>query len=168
MSTPQPPATPSSSVAGPVPLQEVARPKRRVLPWIIGGAVLLVLVAAALVTWFVVLPLVNGGSSDGPRETVLAYDEAYDEADCALYQSVTTTAFQEALAPTCADFEAAAQSFLESYEEYDVAVDEVDVAGDTATVTTTESWMLDGESSSQEYVYTLVRDGGSWRIDDLQ
>lgn len=158
---------PLQSPPAPVPLQDVARPRHRALPWIIGGIAVALVVAAGLVVWLVVLPLVSGPPR-GPQDAVLSYDQAYDEADCALYQSITTPTFQEALAPTCADFEAAAQSFLDSYEEYDVAVDATEVTGGTATVTTTESWVLDGESYSQQYVYALVLDGDRWLIDSLE
>jgi hypothetical protein len=174
VSTPDAPHTPPPGPVAPqapaavVPMSEVARPKRRALPWIIAGVVVALLAVAAAVVWFVVLPLVGGGSARGPQDAVLAYDQAYDEQDCALYQRVTTPGFQETLAPTCDDFAAVTQTFLDSYTDYDVEITQTDITGSTARVTTTESWVLDGEPASQEYVYTLVLADGAWRIDGLE
>ncbi len=153
------PLVPPAAEAGPP-----ARARSR-LPWIVGGVVLGVLLLAGAGT--AAFLLLTPASGPGPAEAVEAYDRAYAEVDCELFASVTTDAYREALAPTCADFEAEAQAFVDNFTEYDVAIGSTEIDGATATVTTTESWVLDGQENSAEYVYTLVADRGVWRIDDL-
>jgi hypothetical protein len=103
----------------------------------------------------------------GPSAAVLGYDQAYAEVDCELFVSVTTDAYREAIAPTCADFETEAQAFVDNFTEYEVVIDSTSIEGASATVVTTESWVLDGQENSAEYTYTLVDDEGVWRIDAL-
>lgn len=141
----------------------VKRPRRL---WLVGGIVLgALLLAGAGVAVFL---LISPGAGRGPAEVVADFDRAYDEVDCGLFVSVTTTDYRESRAPTCADFETAAQEFNESFSDYEIVVDSAEIAGATATVVTTESWVVDGEQSSREYTYTMLSEVGAWRVDSLE
>lgn len=182
MSTPPPdagaqPVIPPVPVASPEPVtpaeppvaagQPVVPPpaRRSKLPWIIGGAALgFVLIVG--ITIAVVVSLVIGATR-GPQDVVGAYDRAFDEVDCELYFSVTTEAYQESFTPTCEEFEATAQSFVEAYSDYKVTVTGSSISGDTATVETTETYVYGGESAADEYTYHLVKSDGDWLIDAL-
>lgn len=134
------------------------------LPWLIGGIVLAVLVLAGTAAFLLLTPTTTGG----PSTAVVGYDQAYAEVDCDLFVSVTTDTFREALAPTCADFEAEAQEFVDNFSDYEVVIDDTTIDGATATIVTTESWVLEGEENTAEYTYTLVDEGGSWKIDAIE
>lgn len=126
------------------------------------AVVLLGAAVVAVLVWFT-----PAAAQPGPEHAVVDYDRAYDEVDCELFESVTTAAYRETLAPTCADFEAEAQAFVDSFSAYDVVVNSTEIDGETATVLTTETWTLDGEEGSADYTYTLVNEGG-WKIDALR
>jgi len=157
-------STPTSEALVPVEPTSPA-PRRSRTPWVVVGVVLAVLLVAGgvIAALFLFAPRATGG----PADAVLAYDTAYADADCDLYVSVTTVGYRERLAPTCADFEAEARAFADHFSEYEVVVQSTEVDGSTATVVTTETWLLDGAENSAEYTYTLVDDDGTWRIDAL-
>jgi hypothetical protein len=163
----QPAATPPAQppVGQPV-APPVAPPARRSkLPWIIGGAALALLVIVGVVAAILVSSIL--GAVRAPQEVVGQYDKAFDEADCELYFSITTEAYQESFEPTCEGFESVAQNFLDSYSDYKVTVTNTSVSGDTAIVETTETFILDGEPGTDEYTYHLVKSGNAWLIDQL-
>ncbi len=168
--TPEPPVTPERPVTAQQPaapaVPVVPAPARRSkLPWILGGAalaVILLIVVAVVIVFNVIL-----GAAKGPQEVVGEYDHAFDEVDCELYLSVTTESYQESFMPTCEEFEATAQNFVDSYSDYKVAVTGTTVSGDTATVTTTETYVFEGEPGTDLYTYHLVNSGGAWLIDAL-
>jgi hypothetical protein len=165
---PVPPAVPPpAQPAVATPAQPVVPPpaRRSKLPWIIGGAALALLVIVGVVIAVVVSSLL--GSVRAPQEVIGQYDKAFDEADCELYFSITTEAYQESFEPTCEGFESVAQNFLESYSDYKVTVTNTSVSGDTAIVETTETFILDGEPGTDEYTYHLVKSGNAWLIDQL-
>lgn len=161
----RPVTTPSvASVLGsPEP---VAPPRRSRRAWVIGGVVLaaLVLAGAGVAAFLLLTPT----AQRTPADAVLDYDRAYADVDCELYTAVTTEAYRERLAPTCADFEAEAQAFVEAFSDYEVVVESTTVDGETATVVTSESWELEGEQNSADYTYALVRVDGTWKIDALE
>jgi hypothetical protein len=154
-----PPAEPAGAASVPPPA------RRSKLPWIIGGAAVALLVIVGVVVAIVVSSVL--GAVRAPQEVVGQYDKAFDEADCELYFSITTEAYQESFEPTCEGFESVAQNFLESYSDYKVTVTNTSVSGDTATVETTETFILDGEPGTDEYIYHLVKSGNAWLIDQL-
>lgn len=171
MSTPPPdagtpPVTPAPDAAVP-PVATVlpVATKKSKLPWILGGAalaVILLIVVAIVIVFNVIV-----GAAKGPQEVVGAYDRAFDTVDCELYLSITTEAYQESFEPTCDEFESIAQNFVDTYTDYKVTVTGTSVTGDTATVTTTETYVLDGEPGTDLYTYHLINSGGSWLIDRL-
>ncbi len=162
--TPAQPATLAQPATPEVPVAP-ALARRSKLPWILGGAalaVIVLIVVAVVVVFNVIL-----GAAKGPQEVVGAYDRAFDEIDCELYLSITTESYQESFMPTCEEFEATAQDFVDTYSDYKVAVTGTSVSGDTATVTTTETYVLDGEPGTDLYIYHLVNSKGAWLIDRL-
>lgn len=158
-----PPVDPAVAASVTPPAQPSAR--RSKLPWIIGGAAVALLVIVGVVVAIVVSSVL--GAVRAPQEVVGQYDKAFDEADCELYFSITTEAYQESFEPTCEGFESVAQNFLESYSDYKVTVTNTSVSGDTAIVETTETFILDGEPGTDEYTYHLVKSGNAWLIDQL-
>ena len=159
-----------SIVPRPVELPAVApenaapQKKPRRLGLIVGIVIgALVLAGAGVAAFLLLTPTAEAG----PSAAVLGYDRAYAEVDCDLFVAVTTETYREALAPTCADFEAEAQAFVDNFTDYEIVIESTEVAGDTATIVTTESWVLDGQANSAEYTYALVRTDGTWRIDEL-
>jgi hypothetical protein len=161
-SVPVPPAAPEAAGAPAAPVPPARRSK---LPWILGGvglAVVVLIVVAVVVVFNVIL-----GATKGPQEVVGAYDRAFDEVNCELYLSITTEAYQESFMPTCEEFEETAQNFVDTYSDYKVTVTGTSVTGDTATVNTTETYLLDGEAGTDLYVYHLVQSDGAWLIDQL-
>jgi hypothetical protein len=150
----------------PAPLAVPSPPRRSKLPWIIGGIALGLIALIGAAVMFVVVPLL--GATQGPQAVVGAYDRAFDEVDCELYLSITTPAYQESYLPDCEQFEAAAQSFVDSYSDYKVTITGTTVSGETATVGTTETYMLDDQPGADEYTYHLVKAEGSWLIDSIE
>ena len=170
MSTPPPdqPAVTPPAVTSPAATSPAAPPpaRRSKLPWIIGGAAVGLLVILGVVIAVVVSSIL--GAVRAPQEVIGEYDRAFDEADCEIYLSITTEAYQESFEPTCEGFESVAQNFLDSYSDYKVIVTNTSVSGETATVETTETFVLDGEPGTDEYTYYLVRSGNTWLIDRLE
>jgi hypothetical protein len=158
-----PPAQPPVAPPAQAPVAPPAR--RSKLPWILGGAALALLVIVGVVAAVVISSVL--GAVRAPQEVVGQYDKAFDEADCELYFSITTEAYQESFEPTCEGFESVAQNFLDSYSDYNVTVTNTSVSGDTAIVETTETFILDGEPGTDEYTYHLVKSGNAWLIDRL-
>lgn len=159
------PVAPAAPEAPPV--VSPAPRKRSKLPWILGGVAVAVLAIVGVVVAFVIVPMLTTAVR-GPEQAVLAYDQAYAEVDCALYESVTTVGYREGFLATCEEFETEAQAFVESFSDYVVVVTGTEITGSTAEVTTDESWVLDGEENAASYVYSLVLDAGAWRIDALR
>jgi hypothetical protein len=54
-------------------------------------------------------------------------------------------------------------------ESYDVKIYNTSIENDTAEVRTTETWTGSeaGDTSTSDYIYSLVNEGGTWRIDEL-
>lgn len=166
MSTPPPDEPAVTPPAQPPAMPAVAPPARRSkLPWILGGAALALLVIVGVVIAILVTSIL--GAVRAPQEVIGQYDKAFDEADCELYFSVTTEAYQESFEPTCEGFESVAQNFLDSYSDYKVTVTNTSISGDTAIVETTETFILEGEPGADEYTYHLVKSGNAWLIDQL-
>jgi len=130
--------------------------------WIVGGAVLALLVAGAAV---VVVTMV--AAARGPQDAVMALDRAFDEADCDLYLSITTPAYQESYVADCEQFEFTAQEFSDNYSDYSVAVTSSSIDDDSAVVDTTETYVFDGEQRSDDFRYSLVRVDDAWLIDSV-
>lgn len=164
-SEPVVPAVPAAPVTPAVPSAPVPPARRSKLPWILGGVglgLVVLIVVAVVVVFNVIL-----GATKGPQEVVGAYDRAFDEVDCELYLSITTEAYQESFMPTCEEFEATAQDFVDSYSDYKVTVTGTSITNNTATVNTTETYVFEGEAGTDLYVYHLVQSDGAWLIDQL-
>lgn len=102
-----------------------------------------------------------------PTAAVLAFHEAWDTNDCALYTSVTTARYRSEQGPAdCEDFAAA---FLEQADlGWQVEITDESSADDGARVTSTESWTeTDGVAQTQDFLYELVLVDSNWKIDSL-
>lgn len=129
----------------------------------IVGAVLLVVgigVTAALV------PLV--GELTGPRTTVLRLDAAVASASCDEFMATSSQAFRsDSGLATCDDFAAFVAS--SGYQDNQVRVTGVTIEDGVATVSTTETylWLDDEQTYTDRFVYRVVKEDGSWRVDGI-
>lgn len=121
---------------------------------------------------------VQGSDADAAADVVEDYDEAWDDVDCVAYQATLSSDYLASFGYTdCAEFEIAAQQFVDSVENYEVTILSTTREGDTIVVETLESFtqVLDPTGQPLEtpvpgstgYQYTLVNEGGSWVIDDF-
>ena len=153
--------------------------------WLVLGLVLLgVVIAAAVLIPILLLSAATSGAaggSDDERSAVAAvelYDEAWQDADCDAFETSTTEEFRASSGiGDCASFEAEAELFDDSVEDYEVRVDDVASEQDTITVTTTETYLtvLDDagepletpEPMSVTFTYTVIAVDGEWAIDAI-
>lgn len=171
----QPPA-PAPQNGWPQPPAPQAPRRVPVWPFILGGAVLLLIVLGVIAA--IAIPAYLRAQEEAQlaadekaaEETVLAFDAAYEDADCDDFEAVTDEDFRDEWSDRnfdedydCDAWEDAAEELSEDGDYlYSVDVDEVEVRGDRATVTTTESFD-DGEQ--YEYEYKLERqDDGVWLV----
>ena len=139
--------------------------RRRVWPWIAGGAVALCAVLAAAVVLTVHL---LGVVVKAPESVVMQLDLAWNTSDCDLAEATMTDDYLERSdLDGCENFLEAAQIYHESYDDYSTVVDSSNVDGSTATVLTTETSVADGESEELEWAYTLVLVDDRWLVDDI-
>ncbi|GAA2009779.1 DUF2510 domain-containing protein [Microbacterium ulmi] len=163
-----------------------ARPTSRIwILWVVIGVVVLGLVAAAVAAIPFLISVLTGGSAapatDDERASVAAvqlYDRAWQDVDCAAYQAATTDYFRSEYGfADCAEFEEQVTLFAEATIDYDVAVTSIRRTDEAVVVGTSESYSFviddDGrpldepEDVVDVYEYTVVDDGGTWRIDEL-
>ena len=156
------------------------RSRRR---WIVWGS----LIAGGLVIGgilAVVIPAILGFFADSAEERAAAaavqgYDAAWAEADCAELEASTTVGLREFLGYTdCALFEADAQIFRDSVQDYEQRVTNTTKRDDGAyEVRTEESYLNligpEGEPLAEpepflyRYTYVVVPEGDGWVIDDF-
>lgn len=163
-------AEPAEEEQTPVP---PAPARRSALPWILLGIGAVVLAGIGILVAVVVIPAFVGAPKD-PVDTVEAFDRAYRDVDCALFQESTTEAFRavsqgadDAGEFSCAAWEAeAARYTVDGEYQYEIDVVDTAVADDEATVLTHETEVDTGEE--YDYRYTLVPDvDGGWVVDAL-
>jgi len=163
-----PPAPPANAYAGtPSPVSTagaVAKPKRRVWPWILGiGGVLVVLAVVAVV----VIVMVIGKAVAGPKGAAEDFNKAYFSGDCETYLVVTTSDFRDSeyFPATCAD--ATAQSFFPTADAgtFSIKLDGVETSNSTSTVTGTVSSPGVGETP---LTYHLIKVDGKWLVDSIE
>lgn len=153
-------------------VEEPRRPRRRrrALPWVLGGVLGAVVLAGA---GGAVLAIVNapGGAVDASAASVVeAYNDLWAGGACDSTGSVGTSAFIADLGwDDCALLADSQRSFLQSYEDYRVTIEETVVQGGIAWVDTSERYTAPGSDEEQvdAYRYELVRDGDGWLIDSL-
>jgi hypothetical protein len=157
----------AATISVPSDLSASGKPKRKVWPIVLGvvGAIVLVVVLAIVALVFVIK-----GATDGPNTAVANYDTAWKTVDCELMQGSTTEYFREQNGYLdCASFESNAQEFADTLGTYDVKIYSTSIENGSAEVRTTETWVnTDGETSTYDYTYILVKDGDAWLIDELQ
>ncbi|MCU1412026.1 MAG: hypothetical protein JWR04_2733 [Rhodoglobus sp.] len=164
---PAPPAAPTTAAfdpAAPAPVK-----KRKIWPFVLGGAILVfVLLIVALV---VTVLTVFGALGGDPKKTVTDYDLSFKKADCALFQSTTTTEFQDGFFGKdfdCATWVDNAKGLTVDGEyAYSVRVVSSEVQGSTAEVVTDETDSTSGDPVDYSLRYYLVQTGGHWLIDGI-
>ncbi|MBO9577989.1 MAG: DUF2510 domain-containing protein [Microbacteriaceae bacterium] len=136
----------------------VAAPRRAVWGWVLAASCVAFVAVAGLSAWGIVNAL---DQTRGPRETIAAFDRAWETGDCALLRSATTTSYQtgeEWEGDVCA-------WFVEDPADYDIEIQEIRVSGDHAVATTRERWTDPDGTFDEIYEYRFVRSDGGWRID---
>jgi hypothetical protein len=142
-----------------------ARPKRR-WPWIVGAALAVLLIVAGILTAFAVRNAID--SADATTQ-VLRFDVAYRDTDCSLFESVTTSELRDALLGEpydCSAWQSVAETLtVDGTYTYDMTVTGTQVNGDSATVSTSETFIgLDGSQQTVDFDYTLTRTDTGWVI----
>lgn len=163
------PETPDTPVVTPVTGAADPAPRRTIWPFVLGGGILLaVLVIGGLV---LAVSAVLGVFGSDPKKSVTDYDLSFEKVDCELFQSVTTTSFQDAFFNEpfdCSRWVDNAESLTADGEYlYDVKIVISKTDGDTAEVVTQETDRT-GESP-QDYTlrYYLLKTEGRWLIDGI-
>ena len=171
-----PPTTPPAGPPQPVYAPPPSSKRVPVWPFIVGGAVLLLIVLGVIAAF--AIPAYQQRQAEAQlardeqavEDAVIAFDEAYESADCDDYEAVTDEDYREDWWQEnfdedydCEAWEENAEGFtVDGDYTYSVEVDEVEVKGDRATVITTEE---SGEGESGEFEYELERtDDGEWLI----
>ncbi len=107
-------------------------------------------------------------STSTPTAAVLAFHEAWDTSNCALYTSVTTARHRSQQGT--ADCDEFAAAVLEQADlGWQVEITDESREDDVARVSATETWTeTDGVAQTQVFLYELVRVDNSWKIDILR
>jgi hypothetical protein len=157
--------------------------------WVVLGVVLLGIVILATVLIPILIgmfgTIANGGSGGMPTAededaavaAVELYDEAWGTGDCDKFEESTTEDFRTFLDITdCASFTAASQGFIDSVQDYELAVVSVDSAEDQVTVVTSETYLslFDAEGNQldepapfeDQYAYILIPVNDGWAINE--
>lgn len=186
-----PPGYPGGFPGGPAPsggFIAATEPKKSKLwiVWVVVGVVLLgaVIVAAILIPLLIGMfgSMSDGGADSDAEDAAVAavqlYDEAWRTADCAKFDESTTEAFRSALQiPDCESFTASAQGFIDTVEDYQVAILSVEQDGESVTVMTSETYLssFDQDGNALEtpapfddrYAYVVVEaEDGRWAINE--
>lgn len=129
---------------------------------VIVGAILTVVwvgVIAAIV-WFAV-------SVAGPAIAVTQFNDAVRAGDCQAFFDHTTENFRSIFqVADCDGFDQLASASTEGIDDTNITVTNTSVENDTATVTTTETVTGGGETDTATGTYSLVKQDGSWLVDD--
>lgn len=157
-------------VAAPEPVALRARPRRRALPWVLGGVLGAVVLAGAGGAALAIGGAVGDAVDPGAASAVEAYNELWAGGACDTTGAVGTAAFIADLGwDDCALLADSQRSFLQSYEDYRVTVEETSVQGGIAWVDTSERYRVPGDEEERidQYRYELVREGDAWLIDSI-
>lgn len=153
--------------------QATGRTKRATWPWVLGGALLLV-VALIVGGILLLVSLISGLTTapGTPSAAVLSYREAFVDEDCDLFISVTTPRFREENElDSCDDFLLAVERSDKrsgaGYTNEEFGITGFRSENSDAVVHTEQSVELDGERLEFAFDYTLVAGNGSWRIDQI-
>lgn len=147
-----------------------AAPKRKIWPFVLGGAILvfLLLVVGLVIAVLTIFGVLGGGD---PKQTVVDYDKSFKNADCSLFQSTTTTAFQDQFFGEdldCAQWVENAEALtIDGKYQYTVKVISSDVEGTTAQVVTDEVDSTSGDPVDYSLRYYLVQTNGHWLIEGI-
>ncbi|WP_424447702.1 DUF2510 domain-containing protein [Microbacterium arborescens] len=180
------PGSPSAPASPPAP----ARRSKLWIVFVALGVVLvgLIVLAAVFIPRFIVgildptadRPTAGTAQSADLRaaeDVVDAYDDAWDEKDCAAYQAILTPEFLTSGGLSdCADFAQAADEFNNSVEDYEITFISTSREGDTIYIETVETFTQTADAAGVPLenpvpatfsaLYTLVSDGSGWLIDD--
>lgn len=154
----------------PAPEEAAPAPKRKIWPFVLGGAIVvfLLIVVGLVVLVLTIFGVLGGGD---PKATVINYDQSFKKADCALFQSTTTTDFQDQFFGETLDcdqwIENAKALTIDGKYLYTVKVLSSDVEGTSAEIVTDEVDSTSGEPVDYSLRYYLVQTDGRWLIDGI-
>ncbi len=154
----------------PEPATLRVRPRRRALPWVLGGVLGAVVLAGAGGAALAIGGAAGDPVDPGAASVVEAYNELWAGGACDTAGAVGTAAFLADLGwDDCALLADSQRTFLQGYEDYRVTVEETSVRGGTAWVDTSERYRVPGDEAERTdaYRYELVREGDAWLIDSI-
>lgn len=139
-----------------------AKPRRgRWVALIVAGVVVVVGGAAAGTA-----AVLTASDGPDPVEVVQDYDAVFKQKDCDGFNDLTTTSFRTTLGLTsCAKFDNNAKDA--SIASFRLKVRSSDVDDDTASVRTEETFSTEAGQQTVKLVYSLVKDGGDWKVDGI-
>ena len=106
-------------------------------------------------------------AEQGPRDAVVRLRDSIVDADCVSFLVGTTPTFQQEYGLTdCAAFDSFLAGNASARAAGELPIVDVNVDGDTATVTTLErtDW---ASYTPHEVDYTVIRTDGVWRVDEI-
>jgi hypothetical protein len=157
------------------PAHEAPRSRPLVWPWVLGVILLVLFAAPAVFVGGFVLSSLSAKAADssataGAESAVVAFDDAYRDADCAAFEAVTDPALRDDLVGTaysCDEWTASAMDLRTDGEyNYSVVIITSTAHGDSAVVTTRETMTQNGETARSTFDYELTRERGDWIITD--
>lgn len=161
------PAAPDAAAAyAAPPASPAGAPKRKIWPFVLGGGILVLILIIVGIVFAV--GAVLGALGGDPKKTVTDYDLSFETADCELFQSTTTTEFQDNFfgEPLDCDrwVENAEALTVDGVYSYDVKVVISKTDGETAEVVTNETDSSGDEPVDYTLRYYLTKVDGHWLI----
>lgn len=164
----EPPREPAAPPLLVVPLTAPEPPRKRNWTAVIVVLALVVLVlgtGAGFVLSAFGAYLTDTADRAAAERAVIAMDDAYRDADCEAFETVTTERARKRILGgdfSCELFAEAAAALTDGDEYiYSVTVRSVVKRGDEVVVRTAESY---AEQSPKRYAYIVARSDGQWRI----
>ena len=104
-----------------------------------------------------------------PAQVVEAYDQAWREGNYDAFLALTVLALRQDLGVGAGEaFEAVAAEYQESSQGLTMAVTGVDVDGDSAVVTTTETSIEGTDHVVEKVRHQLMRIEGAWQVASVE
>ncbi len=152
----------------PMSLVALARSKKHGGRGVAIGGVVLGAVLGVVSVGLVVVALNVTGAHSGPRDAVVALNEAVMEGGtCEDFVAVTTESYRVSVGlDDCGAWDRLQADWSADVTEYATEVVSIAMGSGQATVETTETALYQGLPWPRSHTYSLVEQGGLWRVDE--